>query len=218
MLKAALTCLVLTLAGCAGAGGSTTTVTGAGAESAVAAVQQLRSSLQAGEFATTGALTIPGQAALASLADEASIGEVAQAIDEGDAAIAASFWEGFAQGAGESFAGDVAIDERGTTTEDGIEFFLVGVTPGSGVEQTIVTRESDGQRIDLFASFGAGLAAEMMSPVEILLGTSSEDAATVLAALQDVVPSLLVAASNESLSPDASQRVLQLVELITRVG
>jgi hypothetical protein len=58
----------------------------------------------------------------------------------------------------------------------------------------------------------------MMSPVEILLGTSSEDAATVLAALQDVVPSLLVAASNESLSPDASQRVLQLVELITRVG
>jgi hypothetical protein len=81
-----------------------------------------------------------------------------------------------------------------------------------------MTRDVDGQRIDLFASFGAGLAQRMLSPVEILLGTSSADSAVILSALQDVVPSLLVSATDPSLSPEAVQGVLQLVELITRVG
>jgi hypothetical protein len=58
----------------------------------------------------------------------------------------------------------------------------------------------------------------MISPVELLLGSSSPDARSILAALQDVVPSLLVAATDESLSPEAVQRILQLIEVITRVG
>jgi hypothetical protein len=82
----------------------------------------------------------------------------------------------------------------------------------------MVTRDVGGQRVDLFASFGAGLAEGMMSSVELLLSNSNEDSGEILAALQDVVPSLLVAARDETLSPEASQRILQLVEMITRAG
>jgi hypothetical protein len=82
----------------------------------------------------------------------------------------------------------------------------------------MVTRDVDGQRIDLFATFGAGLAEGMIPSVELLLASGNEDSGEILAALQDVVPSLLVAARDENLSPDASQRILQLVEMITRAG
>ena len=189
-----------------------------GAASPAAAVEELRSLLTAGDFGSATSLAVPNQAALASLAEGASFGQVAEAITNGDAEIAANFWSGFAQGVGEVLTGDLAIEERGSTTESGVEFFMVGVTPESGTERLIITRDSDGQRIDLFASFGAGLAQRMISPVEILLGTSSEDSGVILGALQDVVPSLLVAATDPNLSPEAVQDVLQLVELITRVG
>jgi hypothetical protein len=58
----------------------------------------------------------------------------------------------------------------------------------------------------------------MISPVELLLASSSPDARSILVALQDVVPSLLVAASDQTLSPEAVQRILQLIEVITRVS
>jgi hypothetical protein len=58
----------------------------------------------------------------------------------------------------------------------------------------------------------------MIPSVELLLASSNDDSGQILAALQDVVPSLLVAARDSSLSPEASQRILQLVEVITRAG
>lgn len=209
--------LVLTVSACTGNEPSSGT-NGNGATSPVAAVEELRSMLIAGDFASAGALAVPNQAALASLGEGASFGQVADAITDGDAEIAANFWSGFGQGVGEVLNSELAIEDRGSTTEGGVEFFLVGVTPAQGTERLIMTRDVDGQRIDLFASFGAGLAQRMISPVEILLGTSSADSAVILNALQDVVPSLLVSATDPSLSPDAVQGVLQLVELITRVG
>jgi hypothetical protein len=54
--------------------------------------------------------------------------------------------------------------------------------------------------------------------VELLLGTSTDESRAILAALREVVPSLLVAASDPDLSPEAVQGILQLVEMITRVG
>jgi hypothetical protein len=209
--------LVLTVSACTGNEPSSGT-DGNGATSPVAAVEELRSMLIAGDFASAGALAVPNQAALASLGEGASFGQVADAITDGDAEIAANFWSGFGQGVGEVLNSELAIEDRGSTTESGVEFFLVGVTPAQGTERLIMTRDVDGQRIDLFASFGAGLAQRMLSPVEILLGTSSADSAVILDALQDVVPSLLVSATDPSLSPEAVQGVLQLVELITRVG
>jgi len=219
MRRAALPALLVAVLACGEGGGSTTTITLAnGADQPVAAIEELRTHLAVGDFAAAGSLAVPDQAALASLAEGATSGEVADALETGDIDVAANFWAGFAQGAGDAFSDPVEIEELGTTTEDGVDFFLVGVTPQEGVEQVIITRDVDGQRVDLFASFGAGLAKDMMSPVETLLGSSTGDAAVILRALQDVVPSLLVAAADESLSPEATQEILQLVELITRVG
>jgi hypothetical protein len=210
---------MLIVSACTGNGnGASPGTNGNEATTPVAAVEELRSMLIAGDFTSAGALAVPNQAALASLGEGASFGQVADAITDGDAEIAANFWSGFGQGVGEVLNSELAIEDRGSITESGVEFFLVGVTPAQGTERLIMTRDVDGQRIDLFASFGAGLAQRMLSPVEILLGTSSADSAVILDALQDVVPSLLVSATDPSLSPEAVQGVLQLVELITRVG
>lgn len=210
--------MVVTVVACGGGGGTTTLTLGDGAESPTAAVEELRDLLAAGDFDGAGSLAVPDHAALASLAEGATTGDVAAALRDGDTVIAANFWGGFAQGAAETLDDEVVLEDLGTTTEQGVEFHLVGLTPESGVEQVLITRDVDGQRIDLFASFGAGLAPGMMSPVETLLGSSNADSEAILVALQEVVPSLLVAVRDESLTPEAAQDVLQLVELITRVG
>lgn len=215
---AALVAGLLVIAACDGGSGTTTLTLGNGAESPTAAVEELHHLLADGDFAGAGSLAVPDHAALASLAEGATTGDVAAALRDGDTEIAANFWGGFAQGVAETLDGEVMVEDLGTTTEQGVEFHLIGLTPENGAQQVLITRDVDGQRIDLFASFGAGLAGEMMSPVQTLLGSSNADAEAILVALQDVVPSLLVAARDESLTPEAAQDVLQLVELITRVG
>lgn len=218
-IRRALAVLALAaLTACQGGTGPTTVTIGNGADDPVAAVEELRSRLAAGDFAGAGSLAMQGHAGLASLAEGATASAVAATLEDGDGEVAANFWSGFAQGAGEAFSGEITVEAVGTTSESGVDFFLVGVTPEGGVERLMVTRDVDGQRIDLFATFGAGLAEGMIPPVELLLGSSNEDARAILGALQEVVPSLLVAATDDSLSPDAVQNILQLVELITRAG
>ncbi|MGH8948356.1 MAG: hypothetical protein ACRDXF_05800 [Acidimicrobiia bacterium] len=217
-MRRSLAVVLLALAACSGEGGTTTVTIGEGASDPVAAVEDLHRLLAQGDFGAAGSLAVPGQAVLASLGEGATPSEVAATLEDGDGEVAANFWNGFAQGVGETFAGEVAVEDLGTTSEEGVEFFVVGVTPEGGDQRLMVTREVGGQRVDLFATFGAGLAEGMMGPVELLLGSSNEDSQMILSALQDVVPSLLVAAHDESLSPDSVQRILQLVELITRVG
>jgi hypothetical protein len=82
----------------------------------------------------------------------------------------------------------------------------------------MVLRDEDGYKVDLFASFGAGLAARMQGPVERLLTTQTAEARLILAELQEIVPSLLVAAQQPGITAEASQQLLALVEVITRVG
>ena len=216
-MRRALACLLAVVA-CSGGGGATTVTIGEGASDPVAAIEELRNLLAQGDFGAAGSLTVPGQAVLASLGEGATPSAVAASLEEGDGEVAANFWTGFAQGVGDTFAGEVTVEDLGTTSEDGVEFYLVGVTPDGGDQRLMVTRDVDGQRVDLFATFGAGLAEGMMGPVELLLGSSNEDSQLIMSALQDVVPSLLVAANDDGLSPDSVQRILQLVELITRVG
>jgi hypothetical protein len=204
---------------CGGGGGTETSITrGSGAESAVAAVEELHDLLIDGDFTGASSLAMPGQAAIASLAEGATSGEVAEALQDGDEAIAANFWSGFAQGYDEVLSGEITVEEIGAQSESDVEFHLVSVTPESGSAGRLVTQDVDGHRVDLFASFGAGLADRLISPIEILVDTPTGDNAVIIAALQDVVPSLLLAASDESLGPEAVQTVLRLVELITRVG
>ena len=217
-MRSSIAVLVLALVACSGQGGSTTLTIGEGASDPVAAIEDLHSLLAQGDFGAAGSLAVPGHAVLASLGEGATPSTVAASLEDGDGEVAANFWNGFAQGVGQTFAGEVTVEDLGTTSEEGVEFFVVGVTPEGGDQRLMVTRDVDGQRVDLFATFGAGLAEGMMGPVELLLGSSNEDSQLILSALQDVVPSLLVAANDESLSPDSVQRILQLVELITRVG
>ncbi|HEU4916570.1 MAG TPA: hypothetical protein VFV13_08395 [Acidimicrobiia bacterium] len=218
MLRSLLLSLVAFLAACSPGGSGTTVTIGQGAPDPVTAVEELRSLLAAGDFSGAGSLAVPGQAVLASLAEGAAPSTVAAALAGGDGEVAANFWSGFAQGVGGALSQEATLEDLGTTTADGIEFFVVGITPEGGGRRMMVTRDVDGQRIDLFASFGAGLAEGMIPSVDLLLTSPNEDSGQVLAALQEVVPSLMVAARDETLSSDASQRILQLVEMITRAG
>jgi hypothetical protein len=219
MRRALFLGLIGIVAACSADGGGVTTLAvDSGEADPVAAIEELRSLLAAGDFVAASSLAVPGQAVLASLAEGAAPSTVAASLEGGDSEVAANFWNGFAQGAGGIFNQEATLEDLGTTSEDGVEFSVVGVTPEGGVRRVMVTRDVDGERIDLFATFGAGLAEGMIPPVELLLTTANEDSGAILAALQDIVPSLMVAARDETLSPDASQRILQLVEMITRAG
>ncbi|HEX6286685.1 MAG TPA: hypothetical protein VFZ80_04315 [Acidimicrobiia bacterium] len=220
-LEAALAVALLVVVSCSG-DPSTDSVEslspGVGASSPTEAVTELVTAINVPDFSGASRLAMPGHAALASLAEGATFGDVAEAIREGDQAVAANFWAGFAQGAGSFLGGDVNVNDAGTVSRDGVEFHQVSVATEDGGTRSVLIRESDGYRIDLFASFGAGLADKMMGPVERLINTQSEDARLILANLREIVPSLLVASELPGTATDVSQQVLALVEVITRIG
>ncbi|MFZ0014823.1 MAG: hypothetical protein WAL25_11995 [Acidimicrobiia bacterium] len=189
-----------------------------GADSPVEAVNELVSAINEPDFAGASHLAMPGQAALASLAEGSTFDEVAAALRQGDQEIAANFWAGFAQGTGSFLTGDVGVVDDGTTTLSDQEFHVVKVTPETGGVRSVVVQESDGYRIDLFASFGAGLADQMTGTVERLIATQTDDARLILDELRGIVPSLLAAAQLPGTSGQVSQELLALVEVITRVG
>lgn len=218
--KLALAVAVVMLAACSGETTpvSTTLPPGEGAETPAAAVDQLVVALNEPDFEAASELAMPGHAALASLSEGAPFDVVADALRNGDRDVAANFWSGFAQGTQNFLAGPVEISPDGTLEQDGVEFEIVSVVPGSGGTRSVLTQESDGYRVDLFASFGAGLADKMVAPVERLLTTQTEDARLILNQLQEIVPSLLAAAGQPGTPTDVSQQLLALVEVITRVG
>lgn len=189
-----------------------------GAASPTDAVNELVAAINVPDFADASRLAMPGQAALASLAEGATFGDVAGALRDGDQEVAANFWAGFAQGAGSFLGGDIGVEDAGELTREDVDFHQVSITTEDGGNRTVLVRESDGYRIDLFASFGAGLADKMIGPVERLLNTQGDDARVILADLRQIVPSLLAAAELPGTSADVSQRLLALVEVITRVG
>lgn len=219
------TCLVLTVAlalvvvACrAPASEDASDAVASGAESPTQAVEELVGALVEGDFGKASSLAVPGHAALASLAEGATFGQVADALRVDDTDVAANFWAGFAQGAGAYLTESLEIEEAGTVERDGVEYRVVRLLPPAGNEREMLTREVDGHRIDLFASFAPGLAARMVGPVERLLAAQSADSRLVLGELRDVVPSLLVAAERPDQPADVVQSVLRLVELITRVS
>jgi len=191
---------------------------GEGAPSPTEAVTELVTAINLPDFSGASRLAMPGHAALASLAEGATFADVAEAIREGDQEVAANFWAGFAQGAGSFLSGDISVDDAGTVSRDEVDFHQVSVATDDGGTRSVLIQESDGYRIDLFASFGAGLADKMMGPVERLLSTQGEDARLILAHLQGIVPSLLTASELAGTPAGVSQQLLALVEVITRLG
>lgn len=191
---------------------------GEGAASPTEAVNELVAAINAPDFANASRLALPGQAALAALSEGATFEDVATALRDGDEEIAANFWAGFAQGTGSFLSDGIAVADADVVDRDDLEFHRVTVTPTSGGTRSVLIRESDGYRIDLFASFGAGLADKMVGPVERLLVTQTADARLIIEELRGIVPSLLVASELPGTSTEVSQRLLGLVEVITRAG
>lgn len=209
---------LLTACGGDGQAPESTIAPGRGAESAVGAVEELVGAINAPDFANASRLAVPGQAALAALAEGATFGAVARALSEGDEEIAANFWTGFAQETGNFLAGDISISDAGVVSQEGVEFTRVTVTPAGGNPRTIVVRDVDGYRVDLFASFGAGLADKMTGPVERLLSANTADSSVILSELRGIVPSLTLATSLDGVTPESAQQLVALIEVITRVG
>ena len=189
-----------------------------GAETAVGAVEDLIAAVNQGDFIEASRLAIPGHAALAALAEGATFAEVASALRDGDEEIASNFWAGFAQGSGTFLTGSVNAEEDGTLASGDVEFQRIAVQPDEGGQRVLLVREDNGYKIDLFASFGTGLADKMITPAERLLTAQTADARLILARLQEIVPSLQVAASLPGTTAEASQQVIALIEVITRVG
>lgn len=189
-----------------------------GAGSPEESVTRLVEALSSGDFLSAVPLAMPNQPALASLAEGATFGQVADALRQHDPAVTANFWGGFAQGSGDFLTEGVTLSDEETVTRDGIEYHVLKVSAESGGEREVVARDHDGYRIDLFASFAPGLAERMVGPVERLLSAQTEDSQLILTHLREVTPSLLMAAERPGQPPDVVQSVLRLVELITRVG
>ncbi|MFP3883329.1 MAG: hypothetical protein ACLFRT_04670 [Actinomycetota bacterium] len=212
--------LVVSLAACGGDVEEPDATNGPapGAETALGAVEDLIAAVDQGDFTAASRLAMPGHAALAALAEGATFAEVASALEEGDEEIASNFWAGFAQGSGTFLTGSVAAEEDGTFTSGEAEFHRVIVQPAEGDVRTLLVREDNGFKVDLFASFGTGLADKMVTPVERLLTAQTADSRLILARLQEIVPSLQVAASLPGTTAEASQQVIALIEVITRVG
>lgn len=210
--------LLMLVAGCApNPEGPTTTVPEV-ASSPSAAVERLVEYFEIPDFQAAAHLAYPGHAALASLAEGASFEDVAEALRTGDLAVAANFWSGFAQGSGNFLAADMSVFDGPPIVQSGVEFGVAEVaTPGVG-ERQVITRLDQGHRIDLFASFGGGLAATMLAPVELLLASQTDDAALILAELRTIVPSLIVASRRPWLPAEVAQDVVRLAELITRAN
>jgi hypothetical protein len=191
---------------------------GRGADTPVGAVEELVAAINAPDFADASRMAMPGQAALTALAEGATFDEVARALSEGDGEIAANFWTGFAQETGGFLSGDFSAADDGTVSQADVEFHMITVTPSDGSPRTVVVRNADGYRVDLFASFGSGLADKMIGPVERLLTTKTADSQLILAELQTIVPSLHVAANLSGTTAEASQQLIALIEVITRVS
>ena len=211
--------LGVTLVACAGGSSVPDPVEfGPGAESPVDAVSEVIGYLSTPDFDAAGNLVIPGQAALAALAEGATFGQVAAAISSGDADVASNFWAGFAQGTGEFLTEASTATDGGFVTQDDTEFSMVYVRLTDGADRQIFTRDVDGFRIDIFASFAPGFADKMIAPVERLLSAQTDDARVILPALKEVVSPLLIAANQPDLPPQTIQAVLRLIELITRIS
>ncbi len=211
--------VVLTLSACGGgASGEPEADLGPGGESPVQAVEQLLGFLEDGDFSGAAALAVPGQAALASLAEGAAVSEVATALRNGDGIVAANFWSGFAQSITDVLAAGLIVEGAAPVEISGTEFHLVDIVTSSGGHRTLTTSDVDGHRVDIFATFGSALADRMYSPLERLLSSPVDDAALVLSEMRKQVPSLNMAAQSPEIGADAIQNILRLIELISRIS
>lgn len=211
-----LACMMVVVS-CSGPGNAADP-SASGAESPEQAVEDLFAMLSAGDFGTAASLAVPEQSALAALAEGASVDDVASGIRDGDAGIATNFWSGFAQTIDSLLGEGVEVVGSSEASTQGVEFTVVEIVTGSGDVHHIVTRDVDGHRVDLFATFGPALAGRLYPQIEQLFNQPSADATFILAEMREQVPSLYMAAETPNLASNVVQDLLQLIELITRIS
>jgi hypothetical protein len=189
-----------------------------GAETAEQAVEDLFTLLAAGEFASAASLAVPEQSALAALAEGASVEDVVSGLRDGDEGIAANFWSGFAQSIDGFLAQGVEVVSSEPVTTQGVDFTIVEIVTGGGDVHHVATRDVEGHRVDLFATFGPALAGRLYPQIELLFDAPSDDASLILSRMREQVPSLYRAVETPDLAPNVVQDLLQLIELITRIS
>lgn len=189
-----------------------------GGETPEATVEELIAFLEVGDFDSAASLAIPNQAALAALAEGATVADVASAVRDGDATVAANFWSGFAQSISDVLNREPTVTGSAAAEAEGARFAIVDVATANGGERQFVTRDQDGHRVDIFATFGPVLAGRLYSPLERLLNSPTDDAVLILSEMREQIPSLYMAAQTPDLAAGAIQEVLRLIELISRVS
>lgn len=206
------------LAACAPEEGPVTTV---GPEAGPAeVVASLFEAIEEGRFEDTVALTDAEQTGLVTLAEGADATDVVDVLEDGGAAVTSNFWSGFAQTLdAETLAANRDIQVAGTTTVDGVEFARVVVTLEEATQsQTFLLRRDERWVIDMMATFGPVLAERLVPAVEDLLSSANSNASSVLARLNDAVPSLRAAMEQLELPSGTHQAMLGLIERVTRAG
>jgi hypothetical protein len=212
----ALVLAVLALLGCSGPE-DPGAQSGSGGETPEQAVEDLFALLSAGEFGSAASLAVPEQSALAALAEGAAVEDVVSGLRDGDEGIAANFWSGFAQSIDGFLAEGVEVVGSEAVSTEGVDFTIVEIVTGGGDVHHVATRDVDGHRVDLFATFGPALAGRLYPQIELLFETTSEDASFILSRMREQVPSLYRAVETPDLAPNVVQELLQLIELITRM-
>lgn len=211
--------VLVTITACSSAGSqSDLAESGSGAESPESAVGELLEHLGQGEFSAAVPFAVPGQSALASLAEGASVADVAEGLRDGDGLIADNFWTGFAQSVSSWLDDNPQVTGSETVTTEGQNFEVVTVSSDGDIDRIFIAKEDDGYRVDTFATFGPSLASRLYPQVERLFDSAEEDAPYVLAQLREQVPSLHMAAQTPGLAPNVVQDILLLIELITRIN
>jgi hypothetical protein len=175
-----LLALAVAVAACSGGGGTDVPDDpGNGASSPEAAVSELLGHLKLGEFGEAVPLAIPGQAVLASLAEGATVEDVANGLRDGDELIVNNFWSGFAQTVEPFLIDTPELAGSEPVETQGVSFDVVTVR-STGGERTFTTRDVEGHRVDIFATFG---------PSSRLQGEQQEAAAVLGSGLgQQLVP------------------------------
>lgn len=199
------------IAACGGSpSGSVTTFAPAAAPENVAS--QVLEGVGSGRFDEAARLTLLEQMPWVALMEGATAAEASGLLDQAEAGVAANFWEGF----GEGELGPFQVEEVTHRSIDGVEFALVSVT-GTSAASRLVLIDDDGWKVDVVASFGAGLADRLLEAVQVAETATGPGANRLRQALGDQIPSVRIAMTEPGLPPEVADslgRLLTRLELL----
>jgi hypothetical protein len=199
------------IAACGGSpGGTVTSIPSNVAPDHVAS--QVLTKVESGDYEDAALLTSLDQMPWVALMEGATATEAATLLDQAGSEVAANFWEGF----GEAGTGPFQVDQVTLRTLDGVDFALVDVT-GSSAASRLVLVDQDGWKVDVIASFGAGLADRLLEAVQVAESATGPGANRLRQALGAQMPSIRVAMTEPGLPPEVADslgRLLTRLELL----